>query len=112
MTAAYRGLEMKLYDAQDTWVDINARLMRLEVNESAEFVEGNYEDSIAIYNESYETAIENYVSPNEDDVDLIPVPVPVVTLAPAPSASPTASSVILDPPGKELILDPSNVALM
>ena len=65
---------MKLYDAQDTWGDINARLMRLEVNESAEFVEANYEDSIAIYNESYETAIENYVSPDEDDADLIPVP--------------------------------------
>ena len=120
MTSAYRGLEIKLYDAQDTWADLSERLMRLEStnlqndagygNESAEFVETNYEDSIAIYNESYAAAIDNYNSDkqNEDDAELIPVgtlppgvggaereppsPSKEATLS-APSASPTSPAI-------------------
>ena len=74
---------MKLYDAQDTWDNISERLMRLESHhlqegaayeeESTEFVEPNYEDSIAIYNESYAAALDNYLSPNEINVGLLPV---------------------------------------
>lgn len=74
---------MKVYDAQDNWDNISERLMRLESNnlqggagyeeESAEFVEPNYEDSIAIYNESYAAALDDYLSPNEMDSGLVPL---------------------------------------
>ena len=77
---------MKLYDAQDTWDDISERLMRLESSHlqegaayeevSTEFVERNYEDSIAIYNESYAAALDNYISPNEMDAGLLPAGMP------------------------------------
>jgi hypothetical protein len=84
LSTAYRTLEIKLYDAQDTWETISMRMMRLETlhmdhlarheerEEAADFAEPDYEKSIAIHNENNSGDIEDYFDPNGSDFRLAP----------------------------------------
>lgn len=85
LSVAYRTLETKFYDAQDSWESISLRMMRLENarqeddEAAANCSEPDYANSIAIHNESHLANIEDYFQPNDFGL----VPVPTSTLPPA-----------------------------